>query len=358
MIHTVTPYGRTGPSSRVRVYAWLDRIDAPRSVSGYVGHGNSSPSDPTRRPIALLAAERRIRRIAAERPERLLLHREASPLSRGGLERRLLASSELGVYDFDDALQWDGGAGGLARRLAPKAPAAVRAARRVVAGNAVLAEWASQHNADVRVIPSCVAPESYRPKADYTLGDPPRLVWIGSPNNEAYLQQIAAPLVEVHRRLGARLTVIGTQRPRLGALEKLIDRIPWSERLQGDLLADFDRGLGPLSDEPYTRQVRLSAVAIRCRGAANGGEPRRRHREILELAGMPAPIDDGEWFDAMVDLLHRSTADRAALGRSARRLVEQHYSYHAWLPAWKEAVGLATSDTPSAEALAVQGTDR
>ncbi len=63
--------------------------------------------------------------MASDRPRRLLLHREASPLSRGGLERRLLSSSEFSIYDFDDALQWDYGAGGRLRRLAPKAPKAL-----------------------------------------------------------------------------------------------------------------------------------------------------------------------------------------------------------------------------------------
>jgi hypothetical protein len=82
----------------VRVYEWLDRTSARHVVSGYLSHRNSSPVHLARHPIAVFAAERRLRRMAAAGPRRLLLHREASPLSRGDLERRLLESSELAVY--------------------------------------------------------------------------------------------------------------------------------------------------------------------------------------------------------------------------------------------------------------------
>jgi hypothetical protein len=117
----------------------------------------------------------------------------------------------------------------------------------------VLADWASQHNEDVVVIPSCVSPDSYRQKTDYQVRDPPRLGWIGSPDNEVYLRLVAPALGEVHRKTGARLTLIVTTRPDLGSLETFIDRVPWSEAAQHATLADLDLGLAPLPDEPYTR---------------------------------------------------------------------------------------------------------
>ena len=91
VIHAVTPYGREGGSSRVRVFEWLDRIAEPRVVSSYISGHNAAASEVARRPIAVLVAERRLRHIAAQAPARLLLHREASPLSRGALERKLLS---------------------------------------------------------------------------------------------------------------------------------------------------------------------------------------------------------------------------------------------------------------------------
>jgi glycosyltransferase involved in cell wall biosynthesis len=347
VIHAVTPYGRDGPSSRVRVYEWLERISTPADVSGYIAHRNSSPSHLVRHPGAVLEAERRLRRMASGRPDRLLLHREASPLSRGGLERRLLSRSEFAVYDFDDALQWDWGGGGLLRRLAPKAPKALIGARysdRVIAGSPVLAEWAGEHNADVVLIPSCVAPEAYRAKTDYEVGDPPRLGWVGSPDNEAYLLLVASALREIHRRTGARLTLIGTTRASLGDLESLIDRIDWSEETQHSRLADFDVGVVPLPDEPYTRgKCGYKLLQYAAAGVPAVASPVGVNRQISAQLDMPAAEDDGEWVDAIVDLLGRSTEARASLGRRAREIVRAHFSYDAWLPEWRRAVGITES---------------
>jgi glycosyltransferase involved in cell wall biosynthesis len=288
-------------------------------------------------------AELALHRLAAVAPDRLLLHREASPLSRGGLERRLLRSAGSGIYDLDDALHQDHGQGGMLRRWAPKsrkADCCVRAADRVIAGNSMLAEWASRHNRDVVVIPSCVAPERYQPKSDYTGGDVPRLVWIGSPDNEAHLLLISGPLIELHRRIGARLTLIGTLQPQLGPLEALIDRVAWSEDVQHETLADADVGLMPLPDDAYSRGkcgyklLQYAAAAIPFVASPVGV-----NAEILQQFGMPAPRAAGEWVDALLHLFG-AVGYRQALGRQARQVVGRYWSYDAWLPTWEAAVDI------------------
>jgi glycosyltransferase involved in cell wall biosynthesis len=328
----------------VRVFEWLDRIETPSVLSSYVSHRNSSPAHLASHPRSVLKAERKLRGIAASRPARLLLHREASPLSRGALERRLLTDAEFSIYDFDDALQWDFGDGGVLRRLAPKAPKALIAAKtasRVIAGNDVLAEWAADHNRDVVVIPSCVDPSSYRVKSGYELSDPPRLGWVGSAGNEAYLLLIEPALWEVHRRTGARLTLLGTAEPRLGELERIIDRVAWSEDRQHSSLAEIDVGLAPIPDKPYERGkcgyklLQYAAAATPAIGSPIGVNAR-----ILERFSLPAPTNVGEWSDALSDLLALSSGARERLGRKSREMVMREYSYDAWLERWQTAVGL------------------
>jgi glycosyltransferase involved in cell wall biosynthesis len=343
-LYVATPYGRAGPSSRVRVWEWLDRIAVPTATSGYLGHHNASPEHIARHPIRVVQAEHRLRRMAASAPERLLLHREASPLSRGGLERQLLSAASFSCYDFDDALQWDTGQGGLLRRWAPKAAKALVAARladRVIAGNEILAEWASEHNRDVVIVPSCVSPRDYREKLDYRCGDPPRLGWIGSRDNERYLSEIAPSLREIHRRTGARLTLIGTASPTLGELEAMIERVPWSERTQSDRIADFDVGISPMPDEPYTRgKCGYKLLQYAAAGTPVVASPIGVNAELLRKFAMPGPRTDTEWVDAILELLGRSADDRRRIGQAARQATIEGYSYDAWIGRWTAAVGL------------------
>ena len=349
-MQVVTPYGREGPSSRVRVFEWLDRVSTPVDVSSYVSHRNASPSYLVRHPRAVVAAERRLHRMASRTSEPLLLHREASPLSRGELEQRLMARPAFTAYDFDDALQWDTGEGSLYRRFAPKsrkALIAVHDADRVIAGNEVLADWAAEHNRDVVIVPSCVAPDAYRQKSDYELADPPRLGWIGSAGNEQYLLLVAEALREVHRRTGARLTLVGTTTPSLGELEALIDRVRWSEAAQHAELARFDFGIAPVPDQLYERgKSGYKLLQYAAAGTPFVASPVGVNRRILGEHGMPAPETETDWVEAILELLGRPPSARAALGRQAREVTRTHYSYDAWLSRWREAVGLGS--TPAA----------
>jgi glycosyltransferase involved in cell wall biosynthesis len=68
------------------------------------------------------------------------------------------------------------------------------------------------------------------------------------------------------------------------------------------------------------------------------------NRELLSALGMPGPEAAEEWAGAILDLLTRPAEARAALGRRAREVAELKYSFEAWLPRWREALGLSGSD--------------
>jgi glycosyltransferase involved in cell wall biosynthesis len=347
--HAVTPYGRGAGSSRVRVFSWIDRLQLPVQVHSYVSHHNADPRQILRQPRRIWRAEADLRALVSSHPRWLLLHREASPLSRGGLETALLAAADLAIYDFDDALYCDRGEGPPWRRLAPKAPKALAAARRadrVVAGNDILADWASHLARDVVVIPSCVAVEHYRQKMHYRLADPPRLVWIGSADNEPILSTIADALVELNRRTGARLTVIGTTLRSLGPLEEMIDRVAWSEQLQHDALANADVGLMPLSDDPYSRgKCGYKLLQYAAAGLPAVASPVGTNASILSSLGFPAARSAGDWLDTVLAILELPDNERAGLGRRARQRVAEQYSYDAWMTRWQQAVGLSESSS-------------
>jgi glycosyltransferase involved in cell wall biosynthesis len=347
VLQVFAPYGRTGGSARVRVFQWLEHTGIRHHLHDYVGTATLSPLAVLSRPGAALRREVDVRR-RFRSPDSVLIHRAVTPLSRGEVESRILRGGRLGVYDFDDAIQWEPPLPDLAHRLFPRAGAAVaavQAADRVIAGNSTLAEWAAGHNADVRVIPSCVEPGYYVRKRSYELSDPPVLGWIGSASTERYLDAIAPALLEVHRQTGAVLVIVGAAAAKPGQLDPMIRRIPWTETIVHNRVADWDIGLTPLADRLYERGkcgyklIQYGAAALPAVGSPVGV-----NRELLSgMAGL-APTSTVEWVDALLSVINATSDEREAMGATARRLVDSSYSYSSWAEQWCAAV---ESDQPT-----------
>ena len=348
-------YGAAGASMRVRVLDWLEALGLEAETLTYLGTANVRPRTLLAHPVGVARAEARLRREKRRpAPRRLLVSRSLGPFTGGRLEADLLGRAGWGVYDVDDAL-WADDRGGIHRFFGEGAgwSASVRAADLVVAGNDYLAEAASRLNPSVRIIPSCVDPTRYPSKRDYSIGAPPRLVWLGSPSTERYLQAIAPALVHVHRLTGARLTLISAGRLPLGELEAMTDRVDWDGPRTDALLAEADCGIMPLPDTPFARgKCAYKLLQYGAAGLPTVASPVGVNARVLdELGGLAAP-DAESWVPALVDLLRAGDADRRAAGAAARRAVEERYSFAAWRAAFLEALQLpdpALGPAPAAQ---------
>lgn len=346
-------YGPSGASTRVRVLDWLRHLGLDAEVHDYLGTSDVRPRTLARDPLGVLRAEVGLYRWRAQpAPERLLLSRSLGPLAGGHLDAAMLRRAGWGVYDFDDALFADH-RGGLHRHLGEAAgwARAVRAADLVLAGNAHLAEAAAGLNPRVEVVPSCVEPDAYPRKRDYAVGPVPRLIWLGSPSTEPYLQPVAPALLEVHRRTGARLTVISAGDRPLGELAVMTDRVAWAGARTDALLATADCGLMPLPDTPFTRgKCGYKLLQYGAAGLPAVASPVGVNEGVLDRLGGLGAVDPGDWVDAVCQLLGEAESARRARGQAAREGVEQHYSYAAWAPAFRRALHLPAADTAGGSA--------
>ncbi|WP_454778472.1 glycosyltransferase [Georgenia muralis] len=299
----------------------------------YLGQSSNSPRNLAKRAGPLVVAEMKLRRLSHRRSnEPLLMIREASPLSAGRVEARILNSSSRGVYDFDDALMESASKRESWKRC-------VRAADVVVAGNDYLGERASEFHSDVRVIPSCVRVEDYALKTDYGVSDPPRILWIGSPSTEKYLQVISDPLLRVHRDTGARLVLVSSGERSLGILDVMTDRFQWSSEFEKAVPALADVGIMPLPVTPWSRgKCAYKLLQYGAAGLPVVGSPVGANALALSrMGGTPASTAE-EWYGALRALLEAPVEDRMIRGSAAQRAVQLHYSYRSWSASMRSAL--------------------
>jgi glycosyltransferase involved in cell wall biosynthesis len=217
--------------------------------------------------------------------------------------------------------------------------AAVQAADRVIAGNRILAEWAATLNDDVVVIPTCIDLDDYEPKVDFDLSDPPTLGWIGSLSSLPALQSFAGALLEIHRRTGARLRVLGPPSVSLGPLDKMADQSPWSPRAQRALLRTFDIGIMPLpADADSSGKCGYKLLQYCAAGLPSVATAIGVNQEILDAVGMPTPVTETEWMESVLELLSLSADSRRKMGSYARAVADAEYSFATWQSRWAQAV--------------------
>lgn len=340
-IDVVSLYGMANAGVRARLIAFLQRLDVPYTFHSYFRGNAAGLSQFARRPVRAVLAEQRMRELASGAPDTLILSREASPLSKGGAEGQMLRSARHSVYDIDDALHRDV-RGPLFEAFFSKGQKAERAAAAadvILVGNELLAEWASDQSADVRIIPTCVEPSDYVTKSDYGVADPPRLLWLGTRSGERYLRLLEPSLRRLHNELGARLTILGSPTPQLGSMESLITRVGWDLETAHETISDYDVGVMPLDDSLYERgkcayklleygAARLPAVA----------SPVGVNASILRQASTEAPRSGDEWFEVLQWLLTSSKSERETYAKRLHGVVLDSFSFDQWTPAWRSAV--------------------
>lgn len=339
---TVTSYGPAAGSARVRVFDWLDRLSGVDvSTHSYIGTASNSPRALARHPLRTLRAETGLRSLARSVGDSaVLLSRQATPLSDGAIEARILRAGARGIYDFDDALYLADGP-----RLFPKSRSwrrSVEAADVVIAGNETLADAAASVNGATTIVPSCVDPLDYILKTEYEITSTPRAVWIGSPSTEKYLQSIAPALLRLHASRGLRLSLVSAGNQPLGQLAQMTDRIEWSSATVASSLVRADVGIMPLSDDPWSRgKCAYKLLQYAATGLPLVASPVGANTGVLHSSMGLGPSTLDEWTQALETIIDEGAGTRAQRGRAARETVVEGFSFQAWESRWRATVGLS-----------------
>ena len=287
-------------------------------------------------PITHARAESRLLLAARKELRRVIIHRSASPLVIASPEKRLLRRAEFSVFDFDDAVY-------LHQGMRRKVEIMCREATRVIAANEELASYASQYNDDVWLIPTCIESNDYARSGEIVEGSR-QFVWIGSPSNEPNLMMIAEPLLQLHRRTGARLTVISSGQAGLGSLDPMVDRVNWRPGIESTL-GSYWAGIAPLIDNPWNRgksaykMLQYAAAGLPCVASPIGA-----NRIVADLLDNGSADSSAEWLDLLLELESMDPSVRRTVGLQSRFRAEDLFGYRSWLQKWENA--LALDDCP------------
>lgn len=281
----------------------------------------------------------------ARRYDLVLVYREATPIGYPVIERLLTSAGVPYLLDFDDAIYLPNASDAnraLGRlKFTRKTALIARHAALVTAGNKELADWARGKTEHVRVIPTTIDTDLYRPRTAGGDRSPVCIGWSGSVTTSPYLDALAPTLRRLQRDFGVRLLVIGDPGYRIDGAE--VDAISWCEKSEVADLQRIDIGIMPLPDDRWARgkcglkALQYMALAIPTVMSPVGVNVRIAEGGAARLAG-----SNDQWYQALSDLIVRPDA-RRELGERGRERVELTYSTNVVAPLWADALKFAAA---------------
>ncbi len=329
----LSKYDKLAASPRYRFLAYepslqaagIDLTLSPLFDDEYLAQKFDSGSTSTTGVIR--AYGRRVRALlGSQKWDLLWIHCELFPYLPPWTEHLLRFAGVPYVFDYDDAIfhMYDQHSRPIVRKLlGNKIAPIIRGAKAVTAGSQYLANYASQYNSEVHVIPTVIDLDLYTTKQDrgnqpFTAG------WIGSPSTSVYLDLVAPALQRLAEEGPVRLILVGAPPRTIPGVD--IDVRAWSsEREVADLL-ECNVGLMPLPDEPWARgKCAFKLIQYMACGLPTISSPVGANCEVVDTETGLLPTTTDEWLDALRTL--RDDPDlRKTLGDAGRARVQARYS--------------------------------
>jgi glycosyltransferase involved in cell wall biosynthesis len=238
------------------------------------------------------------------------------------------------VYDLDDAVIYrdreEGTEDRRVRRLSRKFQNTVCRAEIVIAGNPILAELAAPWAKRVVILPTpvdlhryCVRPYGAGLSETVTLG------WVGTRGNLKYLKDLTPVLQRLTEQYPTlRMKVVCDAPFSIPGVS--VTHKPWALEEEARDLQNFDIGIMPLPDNPWTRgKCGYKILQYMAAGVPTVASPVGFNRQIIQegVNGFLASTTE-EWF-LKLSLCIRDSKLREQIGMNGRKTVESEYALSA-----------------------------
>ncbi|MBW1745401.1 MAG: glycosyltransferase family 4 protein [Deltaproteobacteria bacterium] len=334
-------YSRLGASSRLRSYQYLPYLKAQGidvTVASLLGDEYIKNLYTGRRVNLLSVIGAYVRRITcllkSNRFDLLWIEYEILPWLPAWAERILACFGIPYIVDYDDAIfhRYDMHQWRMVRRiLGDKIDKVIHQATLVIAGNRYLADRARRAGARwIECLPTVVDLKRYRvdpnrKKSVVNFG------WIGSPTTAKYLYLVTHAFAKVCSDINARLVLVGSGQVQLDGIPTEIRT--WSEETEVKNIQDFDVGIMPIPDDPWTRgKCGYKLIQYMACGRPVIASPVGVNQQIVEdgANGFLA-ITVSDWVHAL-KTLGNDYELRDRMGKAARAKVESQYSLQVAAP--------------------------
>lgn len=228
------------------------------------------------------------------------------------------------VFDVDDAI-WQAKPDGISTvaRIA-------QLSNTIIAGNTYLADWLSQFNSNIAIVPTAIDTERFYPEPNKSFDeDRPFIIgWTGSSGNFTYLYNIEEGLIKFLKKYNAKLLIIAERPPKFNKIGKeYIEFVYWSENNETKYVQKMDVGLMPLPSTPWTRgKCSFKMLQYMACGIPVIVSPVGMNSEILDMDEVGyASTSSDEYYSSLCEL-HNNREQCHLFGKKGRALVEKNFS--------------------------------
>lgn len=256
--------------------------------------------------------------------------REVFPIGPFFLERLIFKLKPV-VFDFDDAIYLSNvsKSNSFIQRFKnhKKIALFLTLSKNVIAGNPILAEFASKYNKNVSIIPSSIDANKYFPRNfESTNNNEVIIGWIGSVTTSDFL----VPYMNLFERISKKYSnvkfkFVGTN-PDFSCSEKIFIK-RWSLLEEMEDLRSFDIGIMPLPDDEWSRgKCGFKLILYMSMGIPVVCSPVGANTKIVKegVNGLFASTEK-DWYIALTKLIENEEL-RAKFGQEGRKIVLNNFS--------------------------------
>lgn len=264
----------------------------------------------------------------------IFIFRDALVTGSTFFERRFARSKAKVIYDFDDAI-WLQMVSDANKKLAfmknpSKTADIIRLSDLIFAGNRFLADYASQFNQHIAIIPTTIDTDQYVPMKNNKTDDTVCIGWSGSFTTIQHFATAIPALRRVKDKFGSKVKfkIIGDATYYCADLDT--QGVAWKAVTEIEDLSEIDIGIMPLPDDEWSKgKCGLKGLQYMALEIPTLMSPVGVNTEIIEhgVNGF-LPRSEDEWVEQL-SVLVMDQQKRQTVGKAGRKTVIERYSVSA-----------------------------